>query len=145
MGTFRSVFKRGVIKDYFLLLHVKKSAKGKTMDTRLFEVDPLAGIGYGMYNALKKGEGSFEDFLLHYDSHAVNEGDNSWMTKMMGKDMASALASPEVFEAMNMLGMSQLDFLASSDYFDTQVTSYKLQLMQEMNKRGEKIPPTLYM
>ena len=27
MGTFRGVFKRGVIKDYFLLLHVKKSVK----------------------------------------------------------------------------------------------------------------------
>ena len=54
MGTFRSVFKRGVIKDYFLLLHVKNSAKGKTMDTRLFEVDPLAGIGYGMLGGYYK-------------------------------------------------------------------------------------------
>ncbi len=66
------------------------------MQTRLFDVDPLAGIGYGMYNAIKKGEGSFEDFLLHYDSHAVNEGDNSWLTKMVGDDIAAGLSSPEV-------------------------------------------------
>jgi hypothetical protein len=111
------------------------------MDTHLFQIDPQAGIAYGMYNALKKSEGSFEDFLLHYDSHAVNEeNDNSWLTKLVGENMSSALSSPEVMEAMGFLGMSDLDFLASSDYFDTQVTSYKLQLTQEMNKRNIKIP-----
>jgi len=104
------------------------------MDTQLFKIDPLAGIGYGMYNAIKKGEGSFEDFLLHYDSHAVNEGDNSWLTKMVSQDIGSALSSPEVLEAMSMLGIN-LDFLATGSFFDTQVSSYKLQLLQEMQKR----------
>ena len=111
------------------------------MDTHLFQIDPQAGIAYGMYSALKKDKGSFEDFLLHYDSHAVNEeNDNSWLSKLVGEDITSALASPEVIESMDFLGMSDLDFLASSDYFDTQVTSYKLQLMQEMDKRDIKIP-----
>lgn len=104
------------------------------MDTQLFKIDPLAGIGYGMYNAIKKGEGSFEDFLLHYDSHAVNEGDNSWLTKMVSQDIGSALSSPEVLEAMSTLGIN-LDFLATGSFFDTQVSSYKLQLLQEMQKR----------
>lgn len=104
------------------------------MDTQLFEIDPLAGIGYGTYNAIKKGEGSFEDFLLHYDSHAVNEGDNSWLTKMVSQDIGSALSSPEVLEAMSTLGIN-LDFLATGSFFDTQVSSYKLQLLQEMQKR----------
>jgi len=111
------------------------------MDTHLFQIDPQAGIAYGMYNALKKSEGSFEDFLLHYDSHAVNEeNDNRWFTKLVGEDISSALASPEVVEAMSFLGMSDLDFLATSDYFDTQVNAYKLKLMQEMNKRGITLP-----
>jgi hypothetical protein len=111
------------------------------MDTRLFQIDPQAGIAYGMYNALKKGEGSFEDFLLHYDSHAVNEeDDNSWLTKLVGEDMSAALGSPELIEAMGSLGVGQLDFLASADYFDTQVSGYKLQLMQEMSKRNIDIP-----
>lgn len=104
------------------------------MDTQLFKIDPLAGIGYGMYNAIKKGEGSFEDFLLHYDSHAVNEGDNSWLTKMVSQDIGSALSSPEVLEAMSTLGIN-LDFLATGSFFDTQVSSYRLQLLQEMQKR----------
>jgi len=111
------------------------------MDTRLFEIDPQAGIAYGMYNALKKNEGSFEDFLLHYDSHAVNEeDDNSWLSKLVGENMTAALSSPELMEAMGTLGIGQLDFLASADYFDTQVSAYKLQLMQEMNKRDITIP-----
>ena len=104
------------------------------MDTQLFEIDPLAGIGYGMYNAIKKGEGSFEDFLLHYDSHAVNEGDNSWLTKMVSQDIGSVLSSPEVLEAMSTLGIN-LNFLATGSFFDTQVSAYKLQLLQEMQKR----------
>jgi hypothetical protein len=111
------------------------------MDTHLFQIDPQAGIAYGMYNALKKDKGSFEDFLLHYDSHAVNEeNDNSWFTKLVGEDISSALSSHEVMGAMSFLGMSDLDFLATSDYFDAQVTSYKLQLMQEVNKRDIKMP-----
>jgi len=111
------------------------------MNTHLFQIDPQAGIAYGMYNALKKGEGSFEDFLLHYDSHAVNEeDDNSWLSKLVGENMTAALSSPELMEAMGTLGIGQLDFLASADYFGTQVSAYKLQLMQEMNKRDITIP-----
>lgn len=105
------------------------------MDSRLFEVDPMAAVGYAMYNSVKKGEGSFEDFLLHYDSTKANEEDNDWLTKIIAQDSLTQLASPEMLGAMTQYGINSLDFLSTSDYFDTQVASYKLQLMQEINKR----------
>ena len=107
------------------------------MESRLFEVDPLAAVNYGLYNAYKKGEGSFEDFLIHYDSHNVNEGDNSWLTDLINKDTLSSITSPEVLSAMDTLGLDNLNLLTSGDYFDTQVSAYKLQLLQEMSKRSE--------
>lgn len=117
------------------------------MQSRLFEVDPMAGVGYAMYNSLKKGEGSFEDFLLHYDSVKVNEGDDDWLTKLINEENLSQVTSPQMLEAMNKYGVNSLDMFAKSSYFDTQVASYKLQLMQEMNKRKITPPPTqtLYM
>lgn len=117
------------------------------MQSRLFEVDPMAGVGYAMYNSVKKGEGSFEDFLLHYDSVKVNEGDDDWLTKLINEDSLFQVTSPQMLEAMNKYGVNSLDILSKSNYFDTQVESYKLQLMQEMSKRKITPPPTqtLYM
>lgn len=112
------------------------------MDSRVFEVDPLAAINYGLYNAMKKGEGSFEDFLVHYDSHSVNEGDNSWLTNLMSEDTFASITSSEVLGAMDALSVDNLNFLTKSNFFDTQVAAYKLQLLQEMSKRGEK-PSTI--
>ncbi|MDD3343467.1 MAG: hypothetical protein PHR87_07835 [Sulfurospirillaceae bacterium] len=112
------------------------------MDSRLFEIDPLAAVNYGFYNTLKKGEGSFEDFLVHYDSHNVNEGDNSWLTKLVSEDMASKIASIEVLSTMDFLGMNHLNFLTKSSFFDTQVASYKLEILQEMRKK-EALPANI--
>ena len=109
------------------------------MQSRLFEVDPLAAVGYAMYNSVKKGEGSFEDFLLHYDSVKVNEGDDDWLTKLINEDSLSQITSPQMLDAMNKYGVNSLDILSKSNYFDTQVATYKLQLLQEINKR--KITP----
>lgn len=109
------------------------------MQSRLFEVDPLAAINYGLYNALKKGEGSFEDFLVNYDSYSVNDGDNSWLSNLVNQDTYESITSPEVLGAMDALGLDNLNFLTKKgNYFDTQVAAYKLQLLQEMSKRGEK-------
>lgn len=113
------------------------------MVNRIFEIDPLAAIQYGLYNALKKGEGSFEDFLLHYDSHSVNEGDNSWFTKLVTEDISASLGSSEVINAMSLLAIESFDVFAKANFFDTQVASYKLQVLQEMAKRGEKYSGTL--
>ncbi len=109
------------------------------MDTRLFEVDPYAGVAYGMYAALKKSDASFEDFLLHYDSHSVNEGDNAWLTKLARENMSNALGTPEVLEAMDLLGVGNLDLLSSASFFDTQTSAYRLQLLQAMHERGESL------
>lgn len=109
------------------------------MQSILFEVDPMAAVGYAMYNSVKKGEGSFEDFLLHYDSVKVNEGNDDWLTKLINEDSLSQITSPQMLDAMNKYGVNSLDILSKSNYFDTQVATYKLQLLQEMNKR--KITP----
>jgi hypothetical protein len=106
------------------------------MYNNLFEIDPMAGISYGMYNSIKGEEGSFLDFLLHYDSHEANNEDNSWFSDLINKDTMSKIKSPEVLEAMNFAGINTLDFLSSKSYFDTKAEALKLQLMQEMNKRN---------
>lgn len=110
------------------------------MDNRLFQIDPYAGISYGLYNSLKGEKGSFEDFLLHYDSTGANNDDSSWLTKLIKEDTTNALSSPEVWEAMNTLGVNGVDLLgvgSSSDFFDTQVSGLKLQLMQAFSKRDD--------
>ncbi len=81
------------------------------MQSRLFEVDPMAGVGYAMYNSVKKGKGSFEDFLLHYDSVKVNEGDDDWLSKLINEDSLSQVTSPQMLEAMNKYGVNSLDML----------------------------------
>ncbi len=118
------------------------------MDNRLFQIDPYAGVSYGLYNSLKGEEGSFEDFLLHYDSVGANEGDSSWLTKLIKEDTANALSSPEVLEAMNVLGINGLDLMSgvtSSDFFDTQASALKYQLLQAFSKREdyEEMKPLL--
>lgn len=110
------------------------------MDNRLFQIDPYAGISYGLYNSLKGEKGSFEDFLLHYDSTGANKEDSSWLTKLIKEDTNKALSSPEVWEAMNLLGVNGLNLASSidsSDFFDTQVSSLKLQLMDAFSKRSD--------
>lgn len=107
------------------------------MDSQLFQVDPYAGVSYGLYKAAKGDNASFEDFLLHYDSHAANEGDNSWLTRMVSEKTSNLLSSPEVWEAMNSVGVSGLDFGSSSNYFDTQVYAAKMQLLEAFSKRED--------
>lgn len=110
------------------------------MDNRLFQIDPYAGISYGLYNSIKGDKGSFEDFLLHYDSSGANNEDSSWLTKLVREDTNNALSSPQVWEAMNALGVSGLDLMSSAssaDFFDTQASALKLQLMQAFSKRDD--------
>lgn len=105
------------------------------MSTRLFEIDPYAGAQYAMYASIKKEEGSFLDFLLQYDSHSVNEGDSSWLTKLITHETASSLSSPEFLQMAGFLGLSTEDIVLNTSTFDAQVNAYKLQLQLEMAKR----------
>jgi len=107
------------------------------MDNRLFQVDPYAGISYGLYNSLKGEDASFEDFLLHYDSKGASEGDNAWLTHMLTQDNLTVLSSPVIWEAMNTLGVNGLNFFSSMDFFDTQVYAAKFQLMEAFSKRDD--------
>jgi len=107
------------------------------MDSQLFQIDPYAGVSYGLYNSLKGKDASFEDFLLHYDSKGASEGDNAWLTHIMTQDSMNALSSPAVWEAMNTLGVGGLNFSSSTDFFDTQVYAAKMQLMEAFSKRDD--------
>jgi len=110
------------------------------MDARLFSIDPYALSSYGMYNAAKKGEGDFVDFLLHYDSKSLSEGDNSWFSKVVGEDVLSKINSTEMAQALHFANFNTFDLLKSQSYFDTQVSAYKLQLQLEASKRGVELP-----
>ena len=77
------------------------------------------------------------DFLLHYDAEGSQNGDQSWLTDLIGEDAQSMLSSPEILQA---LGSSNVDLektLGGGNFFDTQVTAYKLQLAQAFQKRYE--------
>jgi len=75
------------------------------MYSRLFEVDPYASAQYGIYTRLTEGKGSFEDFLIHYDSHGVNNGDFSWITKFAQGDDFQTLAMSFLNNSSSWVGM----------------------------------------
>ena len=106
------------------------------MNTYLFQIDPMAASSYGLYKSLKKEEGSFVDFLLSYDSHSVNEGDNSWLNKVLFENLSEKLTSPTLMEALNFSNVNTIDLFSSQNFFDSQVQMYKLQVKQEMAKKS---------
>lgn len=111
--------------------------KEEGMNTQFFALDPMAGISYGLYNSAKKGKGSYEDFLLHYNSKEANDGNNNWLTKMIGQDTLTNLQTSNIFlSKLNQVGISTASLLDQNSFLSTKATAYKLQLMQEMQKRG---------
>ena len=107
------------------------------MDARLLSMYPSIAVDYGLYRSIKKDSGDYVDFLLHYDAEGSQNGDQSWITDLIGEDAQSMLNSPEILQA---LGNSNVDLektLGSGNFFDTQVTAYKLQLAQAFQKRYE--------
>jgi len=111
------------------------------MYTNLFTIDPMAASSYGIYNSLKGEEGTFVDFLLSYDSHEANEeGSNDWLSKIVNEDTLKQINSPEALKSLSISGINTMDLLSQKSYFDTQVSAYKLQLTQEMEKRNINIP-----
>ena len=107
------------------------------MDARLLSMYPSIAVDYGLYRSIKKDSGDYVDFLLHYDAEGSQNGDQSWLTDLIGEDAQSMLNSPEILQA---LGNSNVDLektLGGGNFFDTQVTAYKLQLAQAFQKRYE--------
>lgn len=107
------------------------------MDARLMSMYPSIAVDYGLYRSLKKDSGDYVDFLLHYDAEGSQNGDQSWLTDLIGEDSQAMLSSPEVLQA---LGSSNIDLekvVSGGNFFDTQVGAYKLQLAQAFQKRYE--------
>ncbi len=101
------------------------------MNSSLFALDPMASISYAQYNAVKKDEGSFEDFLLHYDSHGANNGKNDWLFKLMGKEngLQALMKNPELIGSIDL---NQFDFgskISTSNFFDSKIELLKLQAL----------------
>lgn len=111
------------------------------MSNQLFMLDPMAASSYGIYNAYKGKDGSFEDFLLNYNSHEANDGDNSWFNKLIGDDLFQNIQSPLALKALSFSKINTSDFFQSKSYFETQVYANKLKLIEEMGKRDIPIPP----
>ena len=110
------------------------------MNTNLFMLDPMAASSYGLYNSIKGDKGSFEDFLLSYDSKKANDFDNSWLNKLVNQENLSKITSPEVLKDLNLTQMNTTDFLSQKSYFNTQFEGYKQILLKEMNNRNIPIP-----
>lgn len=103
-------------------------------------------LDYAKYQSVKGSSGDYVDFLLHYDSAGSEEGDDTWMTNLLGgNDMLSSM-SPEMLSAVSASG--GLDSMVSAyssksdsiGVFDTQVSALKLQLVDAFKKRYENEP-----
>ncbi len=100
-------------------------------------------IDYGKYQAIKGSSGSYVDFLLHYDSVAAEEGDQSWMNSLFGMDelMGSlppqALASLDSSKTKDIFGLKK-DKNDSFMMMDAQVSALKMQLIEGFKQRYEE-------
>ncbi len=106
------------------------------MDAKaLFKLDPLAGISYAQYNEVKKGKGSFEDFLLHYDSYNANKGKNDWLTNLISSEGGfEKIASSEL---LNSLDLSKFSFsLSTNTFLNTKALVFKHQALLQLQKKS---------
>lgn len=104
----------------------------------LFSLDPMAAISYGQYNAVKKENGSFEDFLLHYDSHEANDGGSDWLSNLISQEggFNKLSSNPELLQSLDL---SKFDFssnISSSNFLTTKAEALKLQLLTQMQAKG---------
>lgn len=101
----------------------------------LFKFDPMAAISYGQYNSVKGKDGSFEDFLLHYNSYEANEGNSDWLTKMIGKDnLTSIMKNGELLKSLSLTNF--MSSLSTSEFLTTKAEALKLQAMSKLAKDG---------
>lgn len=97
----------------------------------LFRLDPAASTAYNMYKASNKNGGSFEDFLLKYDTNKANKGDFSSILgesengKMINELLRSSSVSPDALSnAISELKDEKDDLL--SEIFKQNKNSYDL-------------------
>lgn len=109
------------------------------MDAKaLFALDPMAAISYGQYNAVKKNEGSFEDFLLHYNSYEANEGGSDWLSNLISQEggYSKLSSSPELLQSLDLSNFNFTSSLSTSDFLSTKADAYKLQVLSLMQQKG---------
>lgn len=109
------------------------------MDSKaLFAIDPMAAISYGQYNAVKKGKGNFEDFLLNYNSHEANNGKSKWLSKLISKEGGydKLSSSPELLKSLDLSKFSFTSSLNTNDFLTTKANAYKLQVLSLMQKKN---------
>jgi hypothetical protein len=99
------------------------------MDTRLFAVDPYASAQYGMYTRLTEGKGSFEDFLIHYDSHSVNKGDFSWLANIVKGGDAQNIAMSLLGNSASWVGMGAANFIGIKSSLMPEISNYNSSLL----------------
>ncbi|WP_169752830.1 hypothetical protein [Campylobacter mucosalis] len=105
----------------------------------LFRLDPAASTAYNMYKASNKNGGSFEDFLLKYDTNKANKGDFSSILsqsengKMINELLRSSSVSPDTLSnAISELKDEKDDLM--SEIFKQNQNSYEL-----LNSRANEI------
>lgn len=95
----------------------------------LFKLDPMAGISYAQYNAIKKDKGSFEDFLLHYNSYEANNQKSNWLTNLISNETQNS--------QLDILSKFKFSLNANSDnLFMTKSRFYKLQTLNLLTKKA---------
>jgi len=110
-----------------------------TMNNLFNNLGLQAAVDYGKYQAIKGKESDFVDFLLSYDSKGAKDGDTSWLNNVsaINEDKLMSITSQASDKLNKPLSASSLENLKSSNYFDTQVTALKYQLMQGFKERIE--------
>lgn len=107
------------------------------MDAKtLFALDPMAAISYGQYNAVKKDEGSFEDFLLNYDSYEANEGNSQWLTDLITKEGGFSGLSSELLSSVDLSSFDFTSSLSTSNFLTTKAEVLKQEVLSKMQEKG---------
>lgn len=103
----------------------------------LFKLDPMAAISYAQYNEVKSEDGSFEDFLLNYNSYEANNGNSNWLTNLITSEGGlNQLASSELLSSLDLSTFDFTSSLSSSDFLTTKADAYKAQALALLQQNG---------
>jgi len=110
-----------------------------TMNNIFNNLGLQAAVDYGKYQTVKGKESDFVDFLLSYDSKGAQNGDTSWLNSInsVNEDKLMSITAQASDKLKKPLSSLSLENLQNSNYFDTQVTALKYQLMEGFKERIE--------
>jgi len=110
-----------------------------TMNNVFNDLGIQAAVDYGKYQTVKGKESDFVDFLLSYDSKGAQDGDTSWLNNInsVNENKLMSITAQASDKLKKPLSSLSLENLQNSNYFDTQVTALKYQLMEGFKERIE--------